>query len=200
MEYAVPNEPGLIRRVIQGDKDAFREIYDHYRGNIFSYACHLTKSKETAHEIVQMVFIRLWLKREQINPDLHFGAYIKKITLHHVLNFIKKTAREQQLQEQVYERMEVIRNSSEEELLLKELQQVYRAAIDRLPPQKKLIFCLSRHDELTHEEIAQRLKISKNTVNNHLVEALRLVRQYIHTHADLACFIVSLLIGEWLLP
>ncbi|CAL1517189.1 RNA polymerase sigma-70 factor [Chitinophaga sp. MM2321] len=197
MEYAVPNEPDLIRRVIKGDKDAFREIYDHYRGNIFSYACNLTKSKETAHEIVQMVFIRLWLKREQINPDLHFGAYIKKATLHHVLNFIKKTAREQQLQENVYQRMEAMRNTTEEELLLKELQQVYRAAIEKLPPQKKLIYCLSRHDELTHEEIAQRLKISKYTVNNHLVEALRLVRNYIHTHADLASFLIALLIAEW---
>ncbi|WP_212004874.1 RNA polymerase sigma factor [Chitinophaga sp. HK235] len=198
MEYAIPNESVLISRVIEGDKDAFREIYDHYRAHIFAYAYHLTKSKETAHEIVQQVFIRLWLKREQINPALHFGGYIKKATLNHVLNFIRKTAREQQLQEKVYQRMEAMRNTTEEELVMKELQQVYRAAIDKLPPQKKLIYCLSRHDELTHEEIAQKLNISKYTVNNHLVEALRLVRQYVHAHADMAGFLVALLLREWL--
>jgi RNA polymerase sigma-70 factor (ECF subfamily) len=198
MEYPIPNEPELISRVRNGDKDAFREMYEHYRGNIFSYAYNLTKSRETAHEIVQMVFIRLWLKREQINPDLTFGGYIKKITLNHVLNFIKKTARQQQLQENVYKNMEAMRNSTEEELLVKELQHVYRAAIEKLPPQKKLIYCLSRYDELTHEEIAERLKISKYTVNNHLVEALRLVRHYMHTHADLTNFIIALLITEWM--
>lgn len=182
---------GLLLQLRNGDRSAFAEIYNQYRSKIFVYASSLCKSTDLAEEIVQEVFIRIWQKREQINTDLNFSAYIKKITLNHVLNHLKKVAREKVLQQELFGYIEVLRNSTEENLLEKELLKTYDEAIQNLPPQKKLIYHLSRTEELSHEEIAEKLNISKNTVKNHMVEATRFIRNYVSKNDSVICFLIA---------
>ncbi|WP_051691706.1 MULTISPECIES: RNA polymerase sigma factor [Pedobacter] len=181
----------LLLQLRNGDESAFAEIYNQYRSKIFVYAASLCKSTDLAQEIVQEVFIRIWQKREQINTDLHFGAYIKKITLNHVLNHLKKVAREKVLQQELFGYIETLRNSTEESLLEKELLKTYDEAIENLPPQKKLIYQMSRTQDLTHDEIAQKLNISKNTVKNHMVEATRFIRNYVAKNDSVICFLIA---------
>nr|WP_121270782.1 RNA polymerase sigma-70 factor [Pedobacter schmidteae] len=181
----------LLTKLRNGDQLAFAQIYNQYRSKMYTYACNLCKSPETAEEIVQEVFIRLWQKKEQINIDLNFNAYIKKITLNHVLNHLKKVAREKSLQEEVLGYIEAIRNATEDNLLEKELVKTYNEAIALLPPQKKIIYQLSRDEDLTHDQIAERLNISKNTVKNHMVEATKFIRIYVSKHGSMVCFIIA---------
>lgn len=186
-----PEDNTLLNNLRNGDQTAFAEIYNQYRSKIFVYASSLCKSPDIAEEIVQEVFIKIWQKRDQINTELNFGAYIKKITLNHVLNHLKKIAREKSLQQQLFLFIETIRNSTEDNLLEKELLKTYDEAIAQLPPQKKLIYNLSRNEDLTHDEIAKRLNISKNTVKNHMVEATRLIRNYVNQNGSVICFIIA---------
>lgn len=186
-----PEDNTLLNNLRNGDQTAFAEIYNQYRSKIFVYACSLCKSPDIAEEIVQEVFIKIWQKRDQINTELNFGAYIKKITLNHVLNHLKKIAREKSLQQQLFLFIETIRNSTEDNLLEKELLKTYDEAIAQLPPQKKLIYNLSRNEDLTHDEIAKRLNISKNTVKNHMVEATRFIRNYVNQNGSVICFIIA---------
>ena len=151
----------LLIKLREGDEPAFIQIYNQYRSKIYTYAYQLCKSSDTAEEIVQEVFIKIWQKREQLNLQLSFNAYIKKITLNHVLNHLKKVARERALQEQVFHTIETSSNRTEDHILEKELRQIYDEAINRLPQQKKIIYQLSRVEELSHDEIAQKLNISK---------------------------------------
>jgi RNA polymerase sigma-70 factor (family 1) len=181
----------LLTKLRNGDQLAFAQIYNQYRSKMYAYAYNLCKSAETAEEIVQEVFIRLWQKREQINTDLNFNAYIKKITLNHVLNHLKKVAREKSLQEEVLSYIEEIRNTTEDNLLEKELLKTYDEAISLLPPQKKIIYQLSRNEEMTHDQIAEKLNISKNTVKNHMVEATKFIRSYVNKHGSIVCFIIA---------
>lgn len=181
----------LLTKLRNGDQLAFAQIYNQYRSKMYTYAYNLCKSPETAEEIVQEVFIRLWQKKEQINIDLNFNAYIKKITLNHVLNHLKKVAREKSLQEEVLGYIEAIRNTTEDNLLEKELVKTYNEAIALLPPQKKIIYQLSRDEDLTHDQIAERLNISKNTVKNHMVEATKFIRIYVNKHGSMVCFIIA---------
>jgi RNA polymerase sigma-70 factor (ECF subfamily) len=183
----------ILQKVVLGDSGAFREIYSHYRGKLYQYAYALTKSEETADEITQEVFVKIWQKREQINTELNFEAYLKKITLNHVLNFLKKAARDKELQARIYHNVEQIRNSTEEQLLEKELMKTYTAAIEKLSPQKKLIYQLHYNEELTHEEISQKLNISKSTVNNHMVEAVKFIRNYVRSHAEVTCLLIAII-------
>lgn len=181
----------LLIKLRDGNRAAFAEIYNQYRSKIYVYACSLCKSPDIAEEITQEVFIRIWQKRDQINTELNFGAYLKKITLNHVLNHLKKVAREKALQEELFKYIETIKNSTEDNLLEKELLKTYEEAISKLPSQKKLIYMMSRNEELTHDQIAEKLNISKNTVKNHMVEATKFIRNYVNQHGSVICFLIA---------
>jgi RNA polymerase sigma-70 factor (family 1) len=181
----------LLIKLKNGDATVFEGIYNQYRSRIYSYALKLCKSTVIAEEIVQEVFIKIWQKREQLNPELHFGAYLKKITLNHVLNHLKKVAREKSLQDELFNYLSLIRNSAEDRLLEKELLKTYEEAIAQLPPQKKIIYQLSRNEELSHDEIAKKLNISKNTVKNHMVEATKFIRNYVSKNGSIICFLMA---------
>lgn len=181
----------LLTRLRNGDQLAFAQIYNQYRSKMYAYAYNLCKSGETAEEIVQEVFIRVWQKKEQINAELNFNGYLKKITLNHVLNHLKKVAREKSLQEEIFSYIEAIRNTTEDNILEKELLKTYDEAIALLPPQKKIIYQLSRTEEMTHDQIAEKLNISKNTVKNHMVEATKFIRSYVSKHGSIVCFIIA---------
>ncbi|WP_448633902.1 RNA polymerase sigma factor [Pedobacter panaciterrae] len=128
----------LLKKLREGDQLAFAQIYNLYRSKIYLYACNLCKSAETAEEVVQEVFIRIWQKKDQINPELNFDAYIRKITLNHVLNHLKKIARDKVLQEEVLNYMDAIRHSTDDSLLEKELLKTYDEAIALLPSTKEI--------------------------------------------------------------
>jgi len=181
----------LLMKLRKGDEAAFIKIYNQYRSKIYTYAYQLCKSSDIAEEIVQEVFIKIWQKKEQLNLELSFNAYIKKITLNHVLNYLKKTARERALQEQILYTIETSSNRTEDHILEKELRQIYDEAIARLPQQKKIIYQLCRLQELSHDEIALKLNISKNTVKNHMVEASRSIRDYVSKNGSIICFIIT---------
>lgn len=181
----------LLKKLREGDQLAFAQIYNLYRSKIYLYACNLCKSAETAEEVVQEVFIRIWQKKDQINPELNFDAYIRKITLNHVLNHLKKIARDKVLQEEALNYMDAIRHSTDDNLLEKELLKTYDEAIALLPAQKKLIYQMSRNEEMTHEQIAERLNISKNTVKNHMVVATKFIRSYVSKHGSIVCFLIA---------
>lgn len=181
----------LLIKLKNGNALAFEEIYNQYRNKIYVYALKLCKSTVTAEEIVQEVFIKIWQKREQLNPELQFTAYLKKITLNHVLNHLKKIAREKTLQDELFAYLGEIKNSADDQLLEKELFKTYQEAISQLPPQKKIIYQLSRNEELTHDEIAEKLNLSKNTVKNHMVEATKFIRNYVSKNGSIICFLMA---------
>jgi RNA polymerase sigma-70 factor (ECF subfamily) len=192
MGTALPHETELLHQLIQGDAEAFRQLYEHYQGRIFLFAYRFTKSKQAAEEIVQEVFVKLWEKREQINIEKNFSAYIIRVTRNLILDGLKKAAYDKKMQQQILRHMKVLRDTSAEELLNKELERLHRQAIDSLSPQKKTIYLLSREEELTYEQIADRLGISRNTVRNHMADALQTIREYISAHPDLASLMVAI--------
>ncbi|MNY33106.1 RNA polymerase sigma factor [compost metagenome] len=87
--------------------------------------------------------------------------------------------------------IEVGSNRTEDQLLEKELRKIYVDAIDQLPAQKKIIYQLSRTEELSHEEIALKLNISKNTVKNHMVEASKFIREQVRKNGGIIGFIIA---------
>lgn len=181
----------LLARLRDGNEQAFIQIYNRYRSKIYNYALNLLKSPDTAEEVVQLVFIRIWQKRAQINIDLSFNAYLRKITLNHVLNHLKKISRDKILQEEIFDVITMRPDRTDDKLMEKELRKIYSEAIAQLPAQKKLIYQLSRHEELSHEEIAQKLNLSKNTVKNHIVEATKGIRAYVSKNGGIMSIILA---------
>ncbi|MFL9484193.1 RNA polymerase sigma factor [Chitinophagaceae bacterium LWZ2-11] len=190
-------ETDLLLQIIKGDTEAYTEVYELYKDKIYAFAFTLTKSKDIAEEIVQDVFLKLWEKRTQIDADKSFTEYIKKITYHQVIDFFRKVKRDRGLQQKLEKNIQALRNANEDELIGKELHILYKKAIEQLPPQKKKVYLLGREGVLKYEEIAAEMGLSKNTVKNHMSEAIQLIRQYISTHY-IDC-IMALLAGHIIL-
>ncbi|MGX5818635.1 RNA polymerase sigma factor [Chitinophaga lutea] len=186
------SEEELLLRSIRGDAAAFAELYEAHRDKVFAFAFTLCKSADTATEVVQEVFVRLWERRAQIEPGHSFAAYLRKITYHEVLGFFRKARRDRTLQDQLYANMQALQESTPDELIGKELARLYQEAIDRLPTQKKQVYLLSRDAGLRYEDIAAQLGLSRNTVRNHMTEAIRQIRAYVSTHRDLAVLVLAI--------
>lgn len=191
MNPILPDELELLRQLIAGDAESFRKIYEFYQGNIFLFALRLTKLKSEAEEVVQEVFVRLWEKRENIKVEKNFNAYLLTITRNLVLDRLKKAAYDETIQQKIYQNMQALQNTTVDVLIEKELTRLHQQAIDRLSPQKKIVFRLSREEELTYEEIAERLGISKNTVRNQMADSLKSIREYLVGHPDIAFILLA---------
>lgn len=191
MTGTLPDELELLQRMIEGDAESFRKIYECYQGKIFLFALRLTKSKSVAEEVVQEVFVRLWEKREKIKIEKNFSAYILTITKNLVLDGLKKAAYNKTIHQKIYQNIQALQNASVDQLIEKELARLHQQAIDRLSPQRKIVFMLSREEELSYEEIAEKLGISKNTVRNQMSDSLKSIREYLAGHPDIACILLA---------
>ena len=174
-----------ISKVKHSDPTAFRELFHAYKDPLFSYACKLCRSPEMAEEVVQEVFIKVWINRQHLDETLSIQAYLYTAVRHTLFNALKKAASDKNLKQEIFYQQAVAANITEDDVLTAELQRIKKSMLDRLPPQRKLIFCLSRIEGLSHEEIAQQLGISKNTVKDQIVKAVRFLKQELHAHHDI---------------
>jgi RNA polymerase sigma-70 factor (family 1) len=169
----------LLQYVANGDKAAFRQLFDQYKLRLFSFVLQMTHSKVDAEEIVQDVFAKLWEIRTDLVQVDYPGKYIYTIARNKTLNHLAKLARDRQLLQQVWLNMSQADNSTEAILQAQESQRLIGEAINRLSLQRQTIFRLSREQGLTHEEIAAHLGLSKSRVKNILVEILKHIKDYL---------------------
>lgn len=173
--------------MMAGDEMAFRQIFNQYKDRLFTYCCKVTKSEIYAEEIVHDVFLKIWKNRHTIDPELGFDALLFKITKNLALNFLEKTAREQKGRERLksYFQRPHTENQTEEIIISDEYQQMLKNAIELLPPQRKLVFRMSRFEGMSHAEIAAALHLSPGTIKNHMIHALKFLKQYFQVHSDI---------------
>jgi len=169
-------DSSTIRRLIGGDEIAFRSLYDCHSEQVYQLAFRFLKDTAWSEEIVQDVFLKLWLNREGLDKDGNIWLYLYVITKRLCLNKLREIRKSAMLFERLMSTIEIAGNAPEERLVAEELEQQAQRAISRLPKQQQLIFKLSREEGLTHKEIAQRLGISPNTVKNHMVQAIKTLR------------------------
>ncbi|CAL1520166.1 RNA polymerase sigma-70 factor [Chitinophaga sp. MM2321] len=173
-------EKELLLRVADGDEKAFRKIFDLYKEPFYAAALKMTRSDETAEEIVQEVFVTLWLRRANLAAVEHPSSYLFTIVYNCIRAHFKKLAIEKRLKQNIGEQHPVGECLTEERLIDKENQQLLQDIIHQLPPQQQLIYQLSRKQGLSRDEIADHLAISPHTVKNHLLKALKYIRSHYH--------------------
>lgn len=137
----------------------------------------IVRDQATVEDLAQNVFIRFWEKRHQINITTSVGAYLNRMGINEALAYLRKNKRYtiEELTPQTHPGGKV--DSSEQAFLHTELQEQIKVAIDKLPPRCRLVFQLSRYEELTYKEIGEKLEISVKTVENQMGKALRVLRE-----------------------
>lgn len=170
----------LLLLISQDDEDAFKRLFKQERVRVFHFIFKITKSREVSEEIVMDVFMKIWMNRQILTDVQHFPSFLFQVAKNKALDFLRKAAKDKILQELIWDEIQSISDlRSDDELRCKELQAEMNTAINKLSPQRQTVFRLSREQHMTHDQIAAHLNISKNTVKNHMIDALRLVRQHL---------------------
>jgi len=185
MNYSQKTDRELIALLTKNEELAFREIYYRYKDRLWHYCFSFIKSEEESDDMVQEVFIRLWELRKFIDPELSFSSFLYTMARNRVLNFFRDINVEVQVMKVLAQRQDLISGSVESELIFSDYQKILTDAIDKLPPRRKRIFNMSRVENLSHKEIASRLGISVYTVQEHISESLRFIKDYFGKHAGI---------------
>jgi RNA polymerase sigma-70 factor (family 1) len=167
------NDIQLLDLIKADHEQAFKEIYDRYWKQLYSYAYKRVKSREVAEEIVQDFLTNFWANRHKLNIQTSFEGYIYTSVKHLVLNYFAKEARKIEVFENIFTNTSYLDNSTEEVISLHELHTVIAKEVSYLPVKCRSVFELSRMQNKTNKEIAQVLGISEKTVEGHLSKAIK---------------------------
>ena len=172
-------ERSLILRLIEGDEDAFCELYATYKNRLIYFAMRFLKSREYAEDVFQDAFTVVWQSRRFINPDASFSSYLYTIMRNRILNQLRNTANEEKLKESILSQALDYTEDTKREVMLNDLKSLISHALQQLTPRQREIFEMSREAQLSHKEIADKLGISVNTVQEHISTSLNLIRTYL---------------------
>lgn len=177
------NEHLLLQQISTGDQQAFSRLVNRYTKILFPYLLSWVKNTQQVEEIVQDVFVQIWKKRDQLVQIGNFSGYLYIIARNRAIAVLKEQLiKPESIQNDVIDNLLSAPQSNME---TKELGEIINKAIDALPARRKEVFTLSREEKLTYEEIAERLRISRSTVREHIVEALVFLRMYLREHGDI---------------
>ena len=172
-------ERSLILRLIEGDEDAFCELYATYKNRLIYFALRFLKSREYAEDVFQDAFTVVWQSRRFINPDASFSSYLYTIMRNRILNQLRNAANEEKLKESILSQALDYTEDTKREVMLNDLKSLISHALQQLTPRQREIFEMSREAQLSHKEIADKLGISVNTVQEHISTSLKLIRTYL---------------------
>lgn len=167
-------EQDLVERLKKGQKQAFNQLVSSYQERLFKLAYGITLDREDSLEVVQDVFLSVYHHIQTFRQDSTLATWLRKITLHHCLNWKRKWKRRfkwhhQSLeQENDFEPAE--ENLNDPELLFREkqLEGALMKEIQALPEKLRLVFVLNAIEGLSYDEIAEILNIKKGTVSSRL--------------------------------
>ena len=190
-------ERSLILRLIEGDEDAFCELYATYKNRLIYFAMRFLKSREYAEDVFQDAFTVVWQSRRFINPDASFSSYLYTIMRNRILNQLRNAANEEKLKESILSQALDYTEDTKREVMLNDLKSLISHALQQLTPRQREIFEMSREAQLSHKEIADKLGISVNTVQEHISTSLKLIRTYLikysgSEYVDLLLLIICL--------
>ena len=191
-------ERELLLCVSRGDEGAFTQLFNAYHQRLGLYVYRLTESRPLTQEIVQDVFVRVWLRREALSSVSSFNAYLFTAARNQALNALKQVARQRSGQAQLEATLGVLASEPSDSDPVEEYRLLLDKAVEKLPGQQQKVYLLHRRQGLSHAEIALQLNLSVETVKKHMSLALRAIRQDLSPagrHALLLVLTASVVLG-----
>jgi RNA polymerase sigma-70 factor (family 1) len=179
------SEKEVFKAIQTGDEKAFEMMFRKFYQPLCRYAYSYVSDHEEAEEIVQASFIGIWEKRQSIDIATSLKAYLYRSVRNASLNVIKHGKVKQVYLQQSEFTVEKTTEATEQALITDELEQKIFSAIQTLPEQCRLIFKLSRFEEMKYQEIADQLNISIKTVENQMGKALKIMREQLREYLPL---------------
>jgi len=184
-----------LNRIVKGlgrdDKKALDDLYQYYYPRLYGFSKGFLKVEDDIDDILQDVFVKIWLNRRKINSVETFNSWIFTITKNTILSYFREKCRQNEFETRVQHlaTAEVVLNS---EVEYEELKKQTDKIIDELPEKRKKVFRLSREEGMSYKEISVKMGISVKTVEDHMLHALRCLRSQLKGFDILTLLYISL--------
>lgn len=176
----------------ESDEKALRNIFDRYYPALLGDIYRIVPDEDTCQDLAQEVFVELWRKRKELEIHTSLRAYLRRAAVNRALNYLKTSKRTvfddardlpETMEDEWHER-----NIKEERA---DLEDALHRAIEKLPERCRVVFSLSRFENLSHKEIAEKLDISVKTIENQITKAMRMLREALTILALLSPAVIS---------
>jgi RNA polymerase sigma-70 factor (family 1) len=179
MNYKSINENILIDLWKEGDERAFNELYSRYFNKLYYYTLKFLADTNLAEEVVMDVMLNIWQKKHLLQSDRCISSYLFRSVKNKLIDYSRKQILQTvSLDDSIVGHLSY--EKSDARILESEMNQQYRKGLSKLSEKKQAIFKMSREEGLTYQEIALKLQLSKNTIENHMVAALKTLRLYVN--------------------
>ncbi|MEJ7644746.1 MAG: RNA polymerase sigma-70 factor [Chryseolinea sp.] len=163
-----------IKAIRDGNAGAFQRVFDACYESLCEYAFTILRDSDESEDIVQTMFIKLWERRGDLDIKHSIKSYMFRAVYNQCINQLEhKTVKKKHYDRTQFNLSGTIQHP---EVFIDELDDKIRETVELLPPQCRTIFIMSRYEELRYAEIAERLNISVNTIQNQVCKALKILR------------------------
>lgn len=184
----------LVVRLQQDEVSAFDTLYWKYHQAVYRNIFKFVKEQIVTEDILQEVFAKLWEKRKEINASQSVAGWLFVISFNLSVDFVRKRLREQTIHKELLNLDFDDNYSLDRKSIYEEQYQLLEKAIANLSPKKRKIVTLCKLEGKTYDEVAEELKISRNTVKEHLSIAMVKLNDYIQKNQEHNKYIVLFLL------
>ena len=178
ISYSTLSDIDLTKLLRSGDSRAFSQIFDRYWDKLFVHAIKMLDDEDEAKDLVQELFVSLWVKAEagELHLQTSLSGYLYVATRNKVLNHIRQKKTRNTFEEALATYIDLNQYSVIEKISEKELAAALDSEIQSLPPKMREVFELSRKEHFSHKEISLQLSISDTTVKKQINNALKILK------------------------
>lgn len=167
-----------IKKLANDDTHAFKSLYNIFYPKIHRFALMLLKNTQDADDVCQIIFMKIWLKRESLIEVHDLDNYLFVLSKNTILGYLSSEKMKYHGSDNIPDEKDTI--TPHEDLVVSDMQLLIDIVVDNMPEQRQIIYRMSREQHLKNDEIAKRLGIQKKTVENHLNLALKDVKKALY--------------------
>lgn len=180
----------LLLKLKEGDEPSFNALYLAYSKPLYKKINSIVKDESIADELLQDLFLRIWEKRAFINTKLSFSSFLYTVANNLVYDYFRKVSKDKRLHERLLINAVDYYMQTEENLIGKETSEIIQRAISKLSDQRRNVFTLCKIEGKSYQEAAVALGISVATVNTHMVNSLRFIKEYLYKNQEIGAVII----------
>lgn len=180
----------LLRHCKEGNEAAFNVLFRRYFDDLLQFATKQLKDYEVAEELVMDLMLKLWQQNPDTTEIQQLGQYLFRSVKNGIISHWRKKVLSFVPIENLTESSEPLTRAADYHILEAEVETLYRDKLNELSRQRRLVYIMSREQEMSHVEIARKTNLSVNTVKNHLKASLNYFRENLKAYTEASLILI----------